>query len=150
MLCWVIRFVPYEVNEDDDYTSYENMAVFIISMYQYVTLAIIFSKGRPYRKTIFTNCESATSYYPWNICRERKLRDKNTCKPEWPYIYYAIFQRLNNITLSYLIYMDSTCLMHESALHNSKKCNLLQLSLIINTVSAGVYMQFSSNIKGTH
>lgn len=61
LLCvWFIRFVPYEVNEDDDYTSYENMAVFVISMYQYVTLAIIFSKGRPYRKTIFTNCESST------------------------------------------------------------------------------------------
>jgi hypothetical protein len=52
------RFVPYQVNEDDDYTSYENMAVYVISMYQYITLAIVFSKGRPYRKTIFTNCKS--------------------------------------------------------------------------------------------
>ncbi|XP_056003243.1 polyamine-transporting ATPase 13A3-like isoform X2 [Ostrea edulis] len=48
-------FVPYKINEDDDYTSYENMAVYVISMYQYITLAIVFSKGRPYRKTIFTN-----------------------------------------------------------------------------------------------
>lgn len=72
-----LRFVPYEVNEDDDYTSYENMAVFVISMYQYVTLAIIFSKGRPYRKTIFTNCESSTilKLYP---CMEYVQRKKIT------------------------------------------------------------------------
>ncbi|KAK3088339.1 hypothetical protein FSP39_017880 [Pinctada imbricata] len=48
-------FVPYVENEDDDYTSYENMAVFTVSMYQYITLAIVFSKGKPFRKTIFSN-----------------------------------------------------------------------------------------------
>ncbi|XP_062598964.1 polyamine-transporting ATPase 13A3-like, partial [Saccostrea cucullata] len=48
-------FVKYHKNEDDDYTSYENMAVFVVSMYQYITLAVVFSKGKPYRKTIFSN-----------------------------------------------------------------------------------------------
>lgn len=57
VMCLLVRFVPYEVNEDDDYTSYENMAIFLISMYQYITLAVVFSKGRPYRKTIFSNCK---------------------------------------------------------------------------------------------
>ncbi|XP_061189779.1 polyamine-transporting ATPase 13A3-like [Saccostrea echinata] len=48
-------FVKYHQNEDDDYTSYENMAVFVVSMYQYITLAVVFSKGKPYRKTVFSN-----------------------------------------------------------------------------------------------
>ncbi|XP_033763289.1 probable cation-transporting ATPase 13A3 [Pecten maximus] len=60
VLCFLIVmqqswFVEYVENEDYDYTSYENMAVYIISSYQYIMLGVIFSKGAPYRKTIFTN-----------------------------------------------------------------------------------------------
>lgn len=35
--------------------SYENYAVYCTSMFQYITMAVIFSKGKPYRKNIFTN-----------------------------------------------------------------------------------------------
>jgi len=41
--------------EDYDYQSYENAVVFLISMYQYIILAIVFAKGKPYRKTMFSN-----------------------------------------------------------------------------------------------
>lgn len=51
------RFEPFEENPDDDYQSYENTAVFSISAYQYIILAIAFSKGYPYRKNMFTNCK---------------------------------------------------------------------------------------------
>lgn len=37
------------------FPSYENYAVYCTSMFQYVTMAIVFSKGNPYRKNIFTN-----------------------------------------------------------------------------------------------
>ncbi|XP_048250057.1 polyamine-transporting ATPase 13A3-like isoform X2 [Haliotis rufescens] len=48
-------FVPYIDNEDDNYVSYENSAVFLVSSYQYITLAVAFSKGAPFRKPIFSN-----------------------------------------------------------------------------------------------
>ncbi|XP_030760094.1 probable cation-transporting ATPase 13A3 isoform X2 [Sitophilus oryzae] len=35
--------------------SYENYAVFCVSMYQYIIMAIVFSQGSPYRKPIYTN-----------------------------------------------------------------------------------------------
>lgn len=34
---------------------YENSAVFIVSLFQYITAGVIFSKGVPYRKNIFSN-----------------------------------------------------------------------------------------------
>ncbi|ESP04540.1 hypothetical protein LOTGIDRAFT_135940 [Lottia gigantea] len=54
---WYVLFEPFKENEDDDYSSHENSAVFLISAYQYIILAIIYSKGKPFRKTIFSNCK---------------------------------------------------------------------------------------------
>ncbi|KAK3104814.1 hypothetical protein FSP39_010866 [Pinctada imbricata] len=48
-------FEPFVENPDDDYASYENVAVFSMSAYQYIILAVTFSKGAPYRKNMFTN-----------------------------------------------------------------------------------------------
>ena len=50
---WFVPFVPN--HEVDYYWSYENSAVFYVSVFQYITAAIAFSKGAPYRKTIFSN-----------------------------------------------------------------------------------------------
>ncbi|XP_045161334.2 polyamine-transporting ATPase 13A3-like isoform X2 [Mercenaria mercenaria] len=50
-------FVPWkdDPEEDYDYQSFENTAVFYSSSYQYIILAIVFAKGKPYRKAIFSN-----------------------------------------------------------------------------------------------
>ncbi|KAH9514185.1 hypothetical protein Btru_030489 [Bulinus truncatus] len=48
-------FIPFQANDSHDYTSHENAAVFLISAYQYIILAITFAKGAPFRKSIFSN-----------------------------------------------------------------------------------------------
>lgn len=41
--------------EADDRRSMQGTSVFCVSMFQYITLAIIYSKGHPYRKPLFAN-----------------------------------------------------------------------------------------------
>ena len=36
---------------------HDNVAIFAISSFQLITLALIFSKGAPYRKPIYSNCK---------------------------------------------------------------------------------------------
>ncbi|CAG2111868.1 unnamed protein product, partial [Medioppia subpectinata] len=49
---WYNVHIPEEVI---DYQSHINYAVFIVQVFQYITLAIVFSKGRPYRQPFYTN-----------------------------------------------------------------------------------------------
>ncbi|XP_052761023.1 probable cation-transporting ATPase W08D2.5 isoform X3 [Mya arenaria] len=51
---WYIEYVD-DPEEDYDFMSYEKTTVYISSSYQYIILAIVFSKGKPYRKSMFTN-----------------------------------------------------------------------------------------------
>ncbi|XP_055621332.1 polyamine-transporting ATPase 13A3 [Toxorhynchites rutilus septentrionalis] len=51
-------FTPFNYTDElelNDLGCYENYAVFCISCYQYIILAIVFSKGAPYRRSIFSN-----------------------------------------------------------------------------------------------
>lgn len=51
-------FTPFNYTDElelNDLGCYENYAIFSISCYQYIILAIVFSKGAPYRKSIFSN-----------------------------------------------------------------------------------------------
>uniref|UniRef100_A0A2C9M2A2 Cation-transporting P-type ATPase C-terminal domain-containing protein n=1 Tax=Biomphalaria glabrata TaxID=6526 RepID=A0A2C9M2A2_BIOGL len=49
-------FIPFVDNDEEDYNCQQNAAVFLISAYQYITLAVVFAKGAPFRKSIFSNC----------------------------------------------------------------------------------------------
>jgi cation-transporting ATPase 13A3/4/5 len=52
-------FQPYnstaEDTEDSSDACFENYALFTVSSMQYIILALVFSKGAPYRKSIFSN-----------------------------------------------------------------------------------------------
>lgn len=40
---------------EEDKRSMQGTSIFCVSMFQYLTLAIIYSKGHPYRKSLFSN-----------------------------------------------------------------------------------------------
>lgn len=48
---WFTPYVPVE----DEFASYENYAVFSVSAFQYIIMAVVFSQGSPYRKGFWTN-----------------------------------------------------------------------------------------------
>ncbi|XP_075224909.1 polyamine-transporting ATPase 13A3-like isoform X2 [Lycorma delicatula] len=48
-------FKPFHYILPTYYTCYENYAVFSISQFQYITIAFIYSQGKPYREPMYTN-----------------------------------------------------------------------------------------------
>lgn len=48
---WFVAYVPKE----DVFASYENFAIFSVSAFQYIIMAIVFSQGSPYKKGFWTN-----------------------------------------------------------------------------------------------
>lgn len=52
---WFFPYAEPYGSEEEDKRSLQGTAVFCVSTYQYITLGIIYSKGFPYRKTLFSN-----------------------------------------------------------------------------------------------
>ncbi|XP_014236851.1 cation-transporting ATPase 13A2 isoform X1 [Trichogramma pretiosum] len=48
-------FQPKEHEDKDDVGCMENYTIFIMSSLQYIIMAVVFSKGRPYRQPMYTN-----------------------------------------------------------------------------------------------
>ena len=54
---WFVAFVYDSSTKLNEETlgCHQNFTIFVVSCFQYMTLAIVFSKGAPYRKSIFSN-----------------------------------------------------------------------------------------------
>ena len=49
--------------EEEGFNCMENSAVFAVSMFQYISMALVFAKGEPFRKHPFTNGIRVFGYY---------------------------------------------------------------------------------------
>ena len=49
------RFYPFKENPDEEYQSLENTAVFNVSSFQYIILAVMFAPSAPFRKNLLSN-----------------------------------------------------------------------------------------------
>jgi len=78
----VIRFEPYVLPAPEirDFTCHEVTAVFSVSAFQYITMAITFSKGVPYRKSMLTNCKTIYSTLHYTSSRDKFYIDFVTCR----------------------------------------------------------------------
>lgn len=54
-------YKPHNPKNEDDHKCHDNYAVFAVSVFQYISLAVVYSKGAPYRKSLFTNLLFLTS-----------------------------------------------------------------------------------------
>lgn len=50
---WFTPFMYDGISQQ--FLCYENYAVFCVSMFQYITMVVVFSKGKPYREPLYTN-----------------------------------------------------------------------------------------------
>ncbi|XP_043214514.1 polyamine-transporting ATPase 13A3-like isoform X1 [Amphibalanus amphitrite] len=52
---WYIPYKPAGPDEDDDFASHENFAVYSVSSFQYIWLVLVFSRAAPFRRPLYTN-----------------------------------------------------------------------------------------------
>ncbi|KAK6038902.1 putative P-type ATPase [Cooperia oncophora] len=52
---WFVPYNPPRGAEIEDKRSMQGTAVFYVSVFQYITLVVVYSKGPPYRNTLFSN-----------------------------------------------------------------------------------------------
>lgn len=52
---WFVHFDAASTKEENGVGCFENYAIFATSSFQYIILAVVFSKGPPYRKPITSN-----------------------------------------------------------------------------------------------
>ncbi|CAH8511910.1 unnamed protein product [Schistosoma rodhaini] len=103
---WYLPLFTY--HEDYELKNYESTAVFSVSVYQYIILAIVFSKSAPYRRSILSNhlfvvnliaCIAGSLYLTSHPARViRKLFE--LCR--FPSVYFVII--LHGIVLGNLLF----------------------------------------------
>ncbi|CAH8519565.1 unnamed protein product [Schistosoma margrebowiei] len=103
---WYLPLFTY--HEDYELKNYESTAIFSVSVYQYIILAIVFSKSAPYRRSIFSNhlfvvnliaCFAGSLYLTSHPARVvRKLFE--LCR--FPSVYFVII--LHGIVLGNLLF----------------------------------------------
>ncbi|KHJ93183.1 IC domain protein, HAD ATPase, P-type family [Oesophagostomum dentatum] len=84
MITWQPWFVPYSVpvgDETEDKRSMQGTALFCTTTLQYITLALINSKGEPYRKPIFYNVPLCITLFVVTVVVEAPTGPGSSGKP---------------------------------------------------------------------
>lgn len=92
--CSLIVFFPYSVcnhsssinesvlndTEVDDHNiqTFENTSLFYVSCFQYLIVAVVFSKGKPFRQPTYRNCMRYW-WTPWNLSQSPKRLKMYLC-----------------------------------------------------------------------
>ena len=101
-------YKPHEPNYDHNLAGHDNYAIFAMSAFQCISLAVVFSKGKPYRKPIQSNYLFTGALMAITLATIVVL----LLRPEWniPLITLEIY----NVTLEFRIFMVLLAFTHFS------------------------------------
>lgn len=60
-------------HDEHNIRNYENTTLFFLSSFQYITVAVVFSKGRPFRQPCYRNCTWLRGEEPLGLGGGREL-----------------------------------------------------------------------------
>lgn len=109
---WYEMFDATAKENKDSVGCWENYVIFTISSFQYIILAIVFSKGKPYRASIFSNwglittavvLTSFSTYLAVYPCDFLQHQFELVLPPETDFRLYLLIYATANFTLSLFI-----------------------------------------------
>lgn len=99
-------YEPHPENYDHDLAGHDNFAIFAMSSFQCISLAIVFSKGKPYRKSILSNYLLTGALAVITITTIVLL----IIKVEWEIPYIAL--EVKNVSLEFRLLMILLAFTH--------------------------------------
>ncbi|XP_015781531.1 probable cation-transporting ATPase 13A3 isoform X2 [Tetranychus urticae] len=105
-------YIVHEPVDEDDLACHDNYAIFAVSVFQYISLALVFAKGAPYRKPVYSNklfisaivlMTLLTSYivlipHPWLA----NLLELDISGVSMEFRWFCLFLALLNFVVAYL------------------------------------------------
>ena len=141
---WYSPFVP---RDEYHYECYENYSVFALSIFQYAIIAVIFSMGKPYRKSMFTNKWFCSSIFLFTLLNTYVTLYPSTWIVDWlelqiPPVYNWRFAIVGLAALNFVICLAFESLVVEYAIQKKIKPRLHRAE-----TSKKLYVRLDNELK---